>query len=148
MIIGSVGSGKSTYSKKLSNELDIEVYELDSIIHNDKLGIKRTEKEIKKIINNINKKNDWIIEGTLRKYVYYLLKMADKIIVIEPSYRVRKIRIFKRFIKQKLKIEKCNYKPTLKMLFNMFKWNKKYEKEKKEFYKLLSKYEKKVEIKK
>ena len=80
--------------------------------------------------------------------MYYLLDMADKIIVVEPSYNVRKKRIIKRFIKQKLKIERCNYKPTFKMLINMFKWNKKYEQEKEKLYILLSKYNNIVEIKK
>ena len=37
LIIGSVGSGKSTYAKKLSNELNIETYEIDSIVHDDEM---------------------------------------------------------------------------------------------------------------
>lgn len=35
LIIGCVGSGKSTYSKKISNMSGIERYEIDSIIHDD-----------------------------------------------------------------------------------------------------------------
>ena len=48
--------------------------------------------------------------------LYYLLEMSDKIIYLDIPKRTRNVRIFTRFIKQKLKIEKSNYKPTLKML--------------------------------
>lgn len=146
LIIGSVASGKSTYSKKLSSKLKIKRYEIDSIVHDDIKNIKRTPEEQLKIINKINKKDSWIIEGTLRKNLYYLLDYADKIILIDTKYRVRKYRIIKRYIKQKLKIEESNYKPSIKMLRKMFEWNKKFEKEKQELLKYLKKYEYKLEI--
>ena len=83
LIVGSVGSGKSTYSKKLSKELNIPRYEIDSIVHDDINKIKRTDAEQMKIIDKINNNMDWIIEGILRKHLYYLLDMADKIIFME-----------------------------------------------------------------
>lgn len=146
LIIGCVGSGKSTYAKKLSKELNIKRYEIDSIVHDDIENRKRTEEEQKNIIDKINKNESWIIEGTLRKNLYYLLEMADKIIFIDTPYNVRKRRIIKRFIKQKLKIEKCNYKPTLEMLKMMFIWNKEFEDERDKFIEILNKYNSKLEI--
>lgn len=146
LIIGSVESGKSTYAKKLSNELNIETYEIDSIVHDDENNIKRTIEEQKEIINSINKNKSWIIEGTLRKNLYYLLDMTDKIIFLDIPYNVRKRRILLRFIKQKVKKEKCNYKPTIKMLKKMFIWNKDFEENREEFIKLLDNYEGKLEI--
>lgn len=146
LIIGSVGSGKSTYAKKLSKELDIKSYEIDSIVHNDQINTKRSIQEQDDIINNINKNNSWIIEGTLRKNLHYLLDMADKIIFLDIPYNIRKRRIFIRFIKQKIKVEKCNYKPTLQMLKMMFKWNKKFEEDKEKFIRLLDNYREKLEI--
>lgn len=146
LIVGSVGSGKSTYSKKLSKELNIPRYEIDSIVHDDINKIKRTDAEQMKIIDKINNNMDWIIEGILRKHLYYLLDMADKIIFMDIDYKVRKKRIIKRYIKQKLHIESCNYKPTINMLKNMLSWNKKFEEDKKEFIEILKKYDNKLEV--
>lgn len=51
LIIGSVGSGKTTFAKKLSKELKIKHYEIDSIVHDDENNKKRTPNEQRKIIN-------------------------------------------------------------------------------------------------
>lgn len=146
LIIGSVASGKSTYSKKISCELNIKRYEIDSIVHDDLNKVKRNEKQQMKIIDDINKNKNWIIEGTLRKNLYYLLDYADKIILIDTKYSTRKCRIIKRYIKQKLKIEESNYKPTLKMVRKMFEWNKQFENEKGMLLLKLEKYKEKLKI--
>lgn len=133
LIIGSVGSGKSTFARKLGKILDTPVYEIDSIVHDDEKNVKRTNSEQQAIIKSIDKKKDWIIEGTLRKNLDNLLSKADKIIFLDIPVRVRRFRIFKRFIRQKLGIEKCNYKPSFKMLTNMYKWTRDFEREKVDF---------------
>ena len=69
-----------------------------------------------------------------------ILDMCDKIIYLNMPVYTRKIRIFKRFIKQKLGIEKSNYKPTLKMLIQMYKWTEKQENELKEREEQLAKH--------
>lgn len=140
LIIGIVASGKTTLAKKLSRELNIKHYEIDSIVHDDLNNRKRTGEEQQEIIININKTNDWIIEGTLRKNLYYLLDMADKIIYLDIPLKTRKIRIFTRFIKQKLGLERCNYKPTIKMLKQMCKWTSDFEKERDQREEQLNKY--------
>ena len=140
LIIGIVASGKTTLAKKLSSKLNITHYEIDNIVHDDLNKRKRTPEEQKEIIEQIDKQTDWIIEGTLRKNLYYLLDMADQIIYLDIPLQTRKIRIFTRFIKQKLGLEKCNYKPTIKMLKQMYKWTSDYEKERKERESQLKKY--------
>lgn len=50
------------------------------------------------------------------------------IIFLDIPYLVRIFRFSKRFLKQLLHIEEANYKPSLKMYFNMFKWNHSFEK--------------------
>ena len=123
LIIGPVGAGKTTLAKTLSNKYNIKHYEIDSIVHDDNEGgRKRTEEEQNRIIKQIDKQNDWIIEGTLRKNLYYLLEISEKIIYLDIPKRTRNIRILTRFIKQKLKIEKVNYNSTLEMLKLMYKW--------------------------
>lgn len=137
LIIGIVASGKTTLAKRLSIENSINYYELDSIVHDDKLNKKRTNEEQQKIIENINKQNSWIIEGTLRKNLYNLLELADKIIYLDIPLNVRKRRILTRYIKQLLKIEKCSYKLNLKMLKYMYQWTKEFENNKEAFEKTI-----------
>jgi len=144
LIIGSVASGKTTLSKKLSKKINIKRYEIDLIVHDDKNNYKRTYQEQLDIIKNINKNKDWIIEGTLRNNLDILLEMSDKIIWINNKKIVRDFRIITRFIKQKLKIEKSYYKSNLKMLKSMFKWNREFNKIK--FQKRIKKYKDKLII--
>ena len=146
LIVGTVGTGKTTLARKLSKDYNIKYYEIDSIVHDDSQnGRKREEKEQNVIIKNINKNENWIIEGVLRKNLQYLLELADKIIYLDvPKYK-RNIRILKRYIKQRLKLETSNYKPDIKMLKMMFKWSNDFEKNKKELENLLIKYKNKLE---
>ena len=133
LIVGSVASGKTTFAKNLSNKLSIKYYEIDSIVHDDLKNKKRSNEEQVKIINDINENDDWIIEGTLRKNLYFLLDLADKIIYLNIPLNFRKRRILSRYIKQKIGIEKSNYKPNIKILKSMYKWTKEFELEKEVF---------------
>ena len=147
LIIGTVGTGKTTLAKELSKKYNIKHYEIDSIVHDDENGgKKRTEKEQNEIIEAINKNRDWIIEGTLRKNLEYLLNLADKIIYLKISKSKRNKRILARFIKQKLKLEKSNYKPSIKMLKSMYKWSNEFEKKQDDFENIIKSYEDKLEI--
>lgn len=146
LIIGIVASGKTTLARNLSSKLNINHYEIDSIVHDDINNRKRSEKEQLDIFNTINTNKDWILEGTLRKNLYFIMQFADKIIYIDIPLRIRKIRIFKRFIKQKIGIEKCNYKVSLKMLRMMYKWTYDFEKSKSIFESNLFNYSEKLII--
>lgn len=146
LIIGTVGTGKTTLAKKLSKQYNIKYYEIDSIVHDDNNKIKRTSKQQDEIIEKINNNADWIIEGVLRKNLYYLLELADKIIYLDISKKVRNRRILIRYIKQKLGLEQANYVPSLNMLKNMYKWSEKYDKNKHEIMQTLDKYKDKIEI--
>ena len=148
LIIGTVGTGKTTLAKKLSKQYNIEYYEIDSIVHDDNNGgIKRTFKQQDEIIKEIDKNNNWIIEGVLRENLFYLLDLSDKIILLDVNRRKRNIRILIRYIKQKLGLEQANYVPSLNMLLkNMYKWSEKYDKNKHEIMQTLDKYKDKIEI--
>ena len=75
-----------------------------------------------------------------------LLERAETIIYIYVPKKERTKRIIKRFIKQKLHLEKCNYNPTFKMLKKMLKWSNEFEQNKNEFEKILYEYGEKLEI--
>ncbi len=129
-IIGSVGSGKTTFAKQLSSKFKIPYYELDNIVWiRDKSGdIRRTEKEREEYLNTIVQSNSWIIEGVHNEeWVSSSFKHAEVIIFLETDYQIRTYRIIKRFLKQKLRLEHSHYKPTWQIFLKMFKWNRHFE---------------------
>lgn len=147
-IVGIVASGKTTLARELSQELNIPWYEVDAVVHHQTLEgrSKRTPDEQWQVIMDIDQHGKWIFEGTDRKSYQYLYDMADRIIFLDPPLWKRKVRIVLRFIKQKLGIEKCHYKPTLAMLREMFKWTDDFEKNRDELEAKLLLYGEKVMI--
>jgi adenylate kinase family enzyme len=124
-IIGPVGSGKTTLSKRLSKKLNIKNYELDKIVWDDDNGnIKRTDDEISKLFNEIINNKAWIIEDVGRKKFIEGIKKSDVTYYIDlPKITIYK-RCITRWLKQKLGKEKYNYNPTLKSLIEMLNWAK------------------------
>ena len=146
LIVGTVGTGKTNLARKLSKEYNIKYYEIDSIVHDDINKKKRTPQQQNEIISNINKEDGWIIEGVLRENLEDLLEIAEKIIYLDIPKNIRNKRILTRYIKQKIGIEKSNYKPSLKMLKMMYKWSNEFEKNRDEFENKLNKYVDKLEV--
>ncbi|WP_164667458.1 DNA topology modulation protein FlaR [Virgibacillus doumboii] len=132
-IIGSVGSGKTTMAKRLSGEQNIPFYELDNVvwIRNENGDIRRTPDERNAYLQHIILQDAWIVEGVHNEeWVNKSFENADVIYFIDTAVSVRTYRIIKRFILQKLGLEKANYQLTFKIFFKMFKWNKTFEKHK------------------
>lgn len=148
-IVGSVSSGKSTLAKKLSEELNIPYTSLDNVVYeidlsNPRSNTKRTDLERDKLFNFITDENNWIIEDVGRSCFKDGLKKADKIILLDTNKYIRNYRIVKRFMKQKLGIEKCSYTPNFKMLSLMLQWSKNYDSGKDKLKSKISIYEEKV----
>lgn len=76
-IIGSIGSGKTTLAKGLSNQLNILYYELDNVVWKmlDAGDVKRTEYERDEYLSSIITSNNWIIERAPHKWVSPASKM-------------------------------------------------------------------------
>ncbi len=121
-IIGPVGSGKTTLAKKLSQKYNIKNYELDNIIWNDTTGQKRTNREIKKMFEEIVRKESYIIGDVGREIFKKGITDSDVIYYIKLNRMKLYFRILKRWIRQKLKLENSGYIPTIKILFKMFGW--------------------------
>jgi len=130
IIIGVVASGKTTLSKHLLEELSIPHYELDMIAHpvSDGKRLSRSYEDQVQVLREMSCKEKWLFEGTDRPSCSVLLEKADYIIFLDPPLRIRKFRIFKRFIRQKVGLEKCHYKSNIKMLKCMYRWTKDFEK--------------------
>lgn len=146
-IIGSVGSGKTTLARSLSKRFNLPHYELDNVVwqRSDMGDIRRNEKERDEYFQSIIKADSWIIEGVHYEWVEESFKNADMIIFLDISYGKRKYRITKRFIKQKLGLEKANYAPSIKMFRKMFLWNRYFEeKSREEILAILNGYKNKL----
>ena len=69
------------------------------------------------------------MEGCYRESQKILFDLADRVIFLDPPLHVRKRRIFTRYVKQKLGLEACHYKPDRKMLRCMYQWTREFEEE-------------------
>jgi len=148
-IVGSVSSGKSTLAKKLSKALDIPYKSLDEVVHiPDKSSSwgnrKREVEERDKLFYSIIQQPKWIIEDVGRPCFEEGLCKADIIVLLEIPTKIRNYRIIKRWINQRLGIEKCIYNPRYEMLKCMLKWAKDYDLGKDKLKDRISLYQDKV----
>lgn len=82
IILGAPGSGKSFYSKRLSEIINIPVYHLDLIWWmEDKTHIERSEFDEK--LDEILKKDEWIIDGDYSRTYEARIKNCDLIILLD-----------------------------------------------------------------
>lgn len=121
-ILGPVGSGKSTLARKISCALNTKYHELDSIVWKKAItgDVKRTSSDRDKLFKKIIERKDWIIEDVGRDCFKEALSQTDIIIYINLKRPVLYWRIFKRWIRQKFKIELAPYKCNFGMLIQMY----------------------------
>lgn len=119
-IVGTVGSGKSTFAHRLSMQYSIPHFELDKVVYDG--NRKRTENQRDQLFNELLLQKDWVIEDVGRPCFQPGLKQADEVIYLNISPRTLKQRIIKRWLKQKCGLEKADYAPTLAMLKQMLEW--------------------------
>ncbi len=147
-IIGPVGSGKTTLARKLSKKYNIKNYNLDVVAHdNDNGGGKRDPKEAQKLLNDIIKKNKWIIEDTGREVFIDGREKADTIYYLKISKIKAYYRVTKRLINQLLGRGEGHFKdPKLSLLPYYFTKVNNYFKREKELLKSLERYQDKFII--
>ena len=131
-IVGSVGSGKSTLARRAAKVTGIPCTHLDEVVYEedptDSWGNrKRPDEEVEQRFRNILSQPHYIMEDAARERFLDGMAQADQIVVLDYPLRVRKQRIILRWIKQKLGIEKCIYRPHIKMLKAMLRWVNNYE---------------------
>lgn len=148
-IVGPVSSGKSTLARKLSKTIGVNYHSLDEVVHipdksNPWGNRKRQVEERDKLFNSVIRQPEWIIEDVGRPCFEEGLKQADTIVLLEVSIKVRNYRIIKRWIKQRLGIEKCIYNPRYEMLKCMLQWSNNYDVGKDTLKERISKYQEKV----
>lgn len=97
MVIGCSGSGKSTFSKKLSEILKIPVVHLDQKYWKPN-WIESSETEWRKTISEIVKEDEWVMDGNYSGTWDLRIPRADTIIFLDQSTYVCLYRVTKRII--------------------------------------------------
>ncbi|ALQ16292.1 AAA family ATPase [Listeria monocytogenes] len=124
-IIGSVGSGKTTLAKKLSEWYQIDYFETDRIVwKREGIEVRRTDAEKIATLKEILQQENWIIEGVhLEAWATESIDQADVIIFLNlPKKQIRQ-QLRKRQVKQVLRIESAHYPVRFNMLKKMFYWD-------------------------
>lgn len=144
-IIGPVGSGKTYFSEKLAEKLNIKKYELDKVSWDDDNGnVKRSPEEVKKIFDKILKNKSWIIEDIGRDKFRQGREEADVIYYLKLSKLKSYYRVTKRWIKQRLGFERYNYPPNFEQLLYYYSTVRSFYKKEKALLKSLEEYKDKV----
>lgn len=125
LIVGPGGAGKSTFSKKLSETLNIPVYHLDNIYWLPNWGHKEREEFIQEV-HQITSLDKWIIDGNYSGSLEERVPLAEVIIFLDFNillcvnsaiFRVFKSRKHKRDDLTEGCIEKFD-----KNFFDFLKW--------------------------
>jgi adenylate kinase family enzyme len=146
-IVGSVGSGKTTLARKLSDALRVTHYETDNFVwsrHPD--GDMRNSIEVRDhLFVQAVQSSSWIIEGVHIDWNEEGFKQADAIVFLDLPLHIRRRQFILRYFRQITGREKANYRPSFAMLRKMFVWNRYFEdKMKPDLLEMLKPLEKKV----
>ena len=97
LIIGSPGSGKSTFSFKLGKKLNIPIIHLDKLFWKEG-WVNRSNGEFDSLLIKEMEKESWIIDGNYSRSLEMRLKKADTVIFFDYSRFVCLWRVLKRVI--------------------------------------------------
>lgn len=139
LIVGGIGSGKTTLAKKLSKMLKIKNYELDNIAYKRRdIHEKQKPKIRNKKLKSILKRKKWIIEGFYaRSWTYPIYRQADIVLILNIKTSTSRNRLIRRFIKRKLSFKKKRdvnqkFKTMISLIKYIDEYPKKYFKMQKE----------------
>lgn len=96
-IIGSGGSGKSTFARKLGEKLQIEVYHLDAILWKPNwTAVSKDQQEAIQL--QLALKENWIIDGNYNGTLDLRLDAADCVIFMDMPRKLCVYRVLKRIL--------------------------------------------------
>lgn len=125
LILGGIGSGKSTFAKRVSLYTGYPVYHLDSIIYNSK-GERAEKSDWERISQeNFLSKDVGIVDGNYTSSLPNRINWADIVIFVDSSTTLQLYRYLRRIIKVWLNLEKrYGMAKGVKTIFryNTIKW--------------------------
>lgn len=126
LILGSPGSGKSTFSRKLGEKTGLKVIHLDYYFHDSRYDYYKDKKAWSKRAEELASPKKWIIDGNYSSTLQNRFKLADTIIFLECS-RIRAVyRVIKRRLtyanKQRFDMPE-NWEETLFLNFLKYIWD-------------------------
>ena len=87
IVIGSPGSGKSTFSRNLRDKTGLPLYHLDNIWHRpDRTTI--TREEFDERLSDILAKDSWIIDGNYSRTLELRIKHCDTVFLLDYPLEV------------------------------------------------------------
>lgn len=121
LVVGTSGSGKTTFARKLSKKLGIVHKELDALFFKDD-WVTKSDDEFFTAVENVLKEEKWILDGNFGKTHYLTWPVADTVIWIDRPFWITIYQNFSRSLKRAIKKERIwddlNNKESLKMLFS------------------------------
>ena len=84
IIIGSPGSGKSTFARKLSEKTKLPLFHLDNIYHKSD-GSHIEKGEFDKIITKIMDGDSWILDGNYQRTLELRIAKCDTVFLLDIS---------------------------------------------------------------
>lgn len=82
IIIGCPGAGKSVFSQKLKEIINLPLYHLDMLFHNPD-GTHISKEELEDILREIFKNDNWIIDGNYQRTLEMRLKECDTVFLLD-----------------------------------------------------------------
>lgn len=131
-ITGPVASGKSTLARRIAAAAGVPCYHLDDVMYAPDPDApsgnrKRPAAEREMLFNAICNLPAWVVEDTGRTCFFEGMRQADTLVLLQPPPFVRRLRILRRWLRQRCGLEACAYRPSLAMLRAMYRWTKDYE---------------------
>ena len=99
--VGLSGVGKTTISKKISNNLNLRYISIDDILYLEKFSKRNSYSVIDKKISKVFKEKNFVLDGTFLNFKYDDYKKFDLIVIIEIGLLKNIFYIFKKFFKFK-----------------------------------------------
>ena len=129
IVDGRLAPGSALVEAKLSKELGIPHYDLDDLQwdnQSESYGIKRNAAERDKLLAELLRQKDWILEGVYYAWCQKCFADADQIYVLSVPRHTYRYRILRRFVRRKLGLEQGK-KESLRSLVQLLKWADHYQ---------------------
>lgn len=97
LVIGSPGSGKTTFSVKLSEITELPLVHLDKLFWKEG-WTERSKEEFDALLDEVMKSESWIIDGNYSRTLRKRLEKADTVIYFDLPTRICLFRVIKRVI--------------------------------------------------